>query len=369
MMMMMMQRVLVLLSSALATAATANPAVHNVDLSANSAVGSKLLSKAKRVLNNNDDDYSFAWATDYSIKFQGCHNTVEFRPDDRDGSDTDPMEVIPLVHFKLCRSSTCSGGCSNGGEYVVEMRDFVEAYVESKMTAKEYNCEVAKDNCYCEDVDDDEACEYQCYTSAGLDYCIETDDDGEEFDVQDYLECKDMEIGDDDSANQLFVGAYCSSNGKAIYLGEFTNEACSKPAKKGTYQAYSGVALPYTSESLVSHDCISCQEPQNYDDDKNGDNQDQDAVLEICEKLYERSAKCEKKLKIDYPSTGGCDYIHSVLPQLERVANRRASAATVFAWLFFATTIGAVAFAFYLYKKQDKSQRVSLLSSEGGEMT
>jgi len=49
--------------------------------------------------------------------------------------------------------------------------DFVEMYFQAKMDAQEYNCEVTKNNCYCENANDDQACESQCYANAGLDYC------------------------------------------------------------------------------------------------------------------------------------------------------------------------------------------------------
>lgn len=46
-----------------------------------------------------------------------------------------------LVHFKLCPSSSCSSSCAKGADYVVDMNEFVNAYVESKLSVQEYNCE------------------------------------------------------------------------------------------------------------------------------------------------------------------------------------------------------------------------------------
>ena len=40
---------------------------------------------------------------------------------------------------------------SGGADYVIDMGLFVEAFIESKMEAQEYNCEQAKDNCYYDD--------------------------------------------------------------------------------------------------------------------------------------------------------------------------------------------------------------------------
>lgn len=49
--------------------------------------------------------------------------------------------IFSLVHFKLCPSSACSSSCSNSADYVVDMNEFVNAYVESKLSVQEYNCE------------------------------------------------------------------------------------------------------------------------------------------------------------------------------------------------------------------------------------
>ena len=55
-----------------------------------------------------------------------------------------------LVHFKLCPTGNCDS-CSNGADYVIDMNAFVEAYIESKLDAQEYNCEMVRENCYNDD--------------------------------------------------------------------------------------------------------------------------------------------------------------------------------------------------------------------------
>lgn len=66
-----------------------------------------------------------------------------------------------LIHFKLCPTGSCDSKCTYGADYVVDMGVFVEAYIESKLDAQEYNCEMVRENCYCDNANDDEACEYQ----------------------------------------------------------------------------------------------------------------------------------------------------------------------------------------------------------------
>jgi hypothetical protein len=99
-----------------------------------------------------------------------------------------------MVKFGLCPSDESCGSCGKGkAQYVVNMNDFIDAYTEMQMNAQEQLCENIRENCYCDDVDDDDACENQCYTNAGLDNCIEYDGD-EEFDAQEYLECKRKQL-------------------------------------------------------------------------------------------------------------------------------------------------------------------------------
>lgn len=248
------------------------------------------------------------------------------------------------------------------------MREFVESYLESKMTQKEYNCEKVQNNCDCENYNDDDVCLTQCYADAGLDYCEEEEnDDGYEFDVDEYLECEQVGDNDDDYNTKLYVGAYCSSNGASIYLGTFSDRQCSKKTSSSSYQTLTGYELPYTSTSLVGHDCVSCKEPSEYDDDYNADQYDNDAVTEFCEDLYDRSAKCEKNLKdVDTKTTSGCNYIHKILPRLENIAKNKRSPGTVWAGVFFLTTCIAGTYAFLLFRRLKRNKAIDLSAQGDG---
>lgn len=310
-----------------------------------------------------------------------------------------------LVHFKLCPSSSCSS-CEGGADYVIDMNEYVNAYIESKMDAQEYNCERVRENCYCEDANDDEACEASCYYQAGLDYCGEQNQNNEngqqQFNLQDAVECRRLEIDDEalqyymyqnGGANQmnnmqyyqqggqqnqqrmeLFVGPYCSSNGKSIHLGVFMDETCSYDAPKGIYSKITGQSLPYSSESLIDSTCVSCKEPQDYDENNQGDQQDEDEVLEVCERLYQQSGKCEANLAAVnqqygvYPNTYGCEFIKGLkVSGKSRISfNQVQNAVTpkALAGVFAATTVIFGATAFYLGKKLQRSN-VNLVSENG----
>ena len=120
---------------------------------------------------------------------------------------------------------------------------------------------------------------------------------GQEFDLQEASECARLDVDEEaaqyyaynnangqqqqqqgqynydgqqqynQQANQgegFFVGPTCSNNGKAIYLGVFMDETCSYKAPEGTYEKFNyGRMLPYSSNSIVGQDCISCLEVDN----------------------------------------------------------------------------------------------------------
>lgn len=105
----------------------------------------------------------------------------------------DGMVKQGLVRFTLCTEGC--GSCS--GEYAVDMMEFLDAYTESKMDTLEYQCEMIRERCYCQN-GNWEQCFYDCYeqadfdlygTDAGVSYCLQQYYGQEEFEVQRYLEC------------------------------------------------------------------------------------------------------------------------------------------------------------------------------------
>lgn len=326
----------------------------------------------QRLLNQNGDDaIDFTWVSGYSLKFHSCHTALEFRADGGGSGDEEesPAERRQLVQFRLCPTGSCHRGCRRGaGNYVVEMREFLEAYMEMEQEQLEYACEKVENTCYCyDDAVDEETCLQNCFAEAGLEGCQDEEggnnnNNNGNFELDRYLECEALNE-DDDYRESLYVGAYCSGNG--IYLGTFTDRQCTVKASKSAYKSYTGYELPYSTTSIISKDCMSCKEPSEYDDDVAADQYDADEVNEICEELYERSAKCERNINgVDYKSTGGCEYINKLLPRMDRLANNRVAPSKVFAWLFFLSTVGLSAFIAMKWKEMERS-KVSL-TSQGG---
>ncbi|KAL7527295.1 hypothetical protein ACHAXR_001884, partial [Thalassiosira sp. AJA248-18] len=314
-------------------------------------------------------------------------------------NDYQGMYAQKVVHFKLCPSDSCFR-CKNGADYVVELSEFVDAYLESKMTSLEYNCERVRENCWCENANSQEQCEYGCYQNAGMQECadamVEQDEDA--FDVQEAVECSQLEVdeeavenyylaqnyystgynqngnynqngqGGQDEDHKVYVGPYCSKNGKSIHLGLFSEETCSFPAPDGLYEAINyGSSLPYAKKSMVNSGCITCKAPSENDNQNQNyyENQEQEAdeVADVCSSLYEVAGKCEEGLDgyFPYRDVSGCGYIKSLkesalyIPQVNVTAK-------VFAGIFAVTTAAFGALAFVLYRRSQR-QNVSLAGS------
>lgn len=396
-------------SVALLTASTAVSAgksaveVPLADVSVTSKFGEKIMSQARRLDNNNQNVDT--WVANYSLVFQKCAVSSEYFAFEGQGGNQNRNQggyfmqgQQKLIHFKLCPTSNC-GSCKNGADYAVPMDVYLEMYFKAQMEAQEYNCQVTKENCYCQNYNDDQTCLSQCYAAAGL-TCDEgnnnQNNNGQQvyqFNQEQAGRCERLNVDQDSLyyylqenggssynmyGNQnergLYVGPQCSSDGKKIHLNVFMDEGCSYEAPKGAFEKFNyGQTLPYTSDSLVQSNCISCKEPQDANEQNNNDQQDADEVLEVCEQLYQQAAKCEENLPSGttyYANTYGCNLVKSLKApgkSSSRSSHSSGTASKVFASLFAITTAAFAGIAYYFYQKAERNN-VSLVkeSVEGG---
>lgn len=205
----------------------------NEHLSATSTLGQSILTRARRLENENNNDQT--WVVGYSLKFLGCHAVSQYNANANDENENSVhIHKKRLVRFRLCPSSSCMSttasvvGCNTGyGDYVIDMNEYVNAYWEYKQQEKEYKCyQYGLSTCQCNNDDDygddnnnqdeeeeqekeefnEEQCLYQCFVNAGkndctayLDYEVENDNDDqaenevEQIDIGEYMECKQFE--------------------------------------------------------------------------------------------------------------------------------------------------------------------------------
>ena len=109
---------------------------------------------------------------------------------------------------------------------------------------------------------------------------------------------------EDDGKAGLYAGPMCASSGSKIKIGVFTDEDCNVPDSDKDVDDYlmdgDGVSMKLSHallKTVYSSSCISClqveEEDENGGNDDNADEQEPE-VVEMCEQLYEASAKCEK---------------------------------------------------------------------------
>ncbi|KAL3914795.1 MAG: hypothetical protein SGILL_005953, partial [Bacillariaceae sp.] len=371
-----------------ATAADKTKMMEMPHLRANSEIGRHLLSQARRLEDNAQEeenawDMDVAWFTDQE-------------GDEEGGAANGGVGMQNLVRFRLCPANSCSDtlevGCKKKfGDYVVGLNTFVNAYYEYQQQLDEYECEqYLATNCACEDDGDqgddfnEEQCEYDCFLAAGTGLetqCVENNpyeeegegEDEDWFEAEQYMEeCAELEVNNggerrrrledaDGGGSGLFIGAYCSEQGGAIYLGGFSDETCSTFADdsqgRQTFQQLTGEDLPYGTENIIKSDkCMSCQYnadmEEGGDDGNNGQGND---VAEFCGNVYVPAGKCEQKLPsgtADEPNNYACSYIDSVKTafQDDGVAHAKSSSAgtTFFLAMLIVATLGLGVYVYYL---------------------
>ena len=360
-------------------------------IAATSKIGTRLMSKARR-LENANEEIDYTWVADMSLKFQGCYHTQQWNGE-ADGDEDVRISTQRLVRFRLCPTSECSmesaAGCSEGyGDYLIGMEEYLEAYFEAVEQDQEYNCEYEKEygDCLCENNGDDgfdeEICEYDCYMSKGMEYCVDrnpyNDDDEEEekWELREMAECRNYEFENNNNRRleqeevEYYVGAYCSENGGNIYLGLFTEDTCSQFADEyGGRETFAsltyGKALPYSDSTMVGTECMSCKEPADADENGDGDNEDGDQVKESCEQLYEAAGKCEAGLAasgtVAYPNNYACNFMQGIKivrknGSVVRGAGTQNTTASIFIGVLACSFVLLGGYVYYLKTKLDRSK-------------
>jgi len=277
-----------------------------------SKAGKDLIASSKLVNGSRtleDIDYDFIGK--YSIKFQDCHSVNQWDGENNfdDEQDGKTYRITPtnLVRFRLCPSTSCSHTTSNGcssryGDYLVDLETFVYNY----LTAMEGLNDEINDYCYSECFYDDD-CMNSCFQKNGGNVRSTLDDDGVLFDPLDYSTCS--QYGEDED---IFIGPYCSSDGKSINLGVFLDDSCKEYSSCDSSCFYStyGYYLPYTDTSIVQSTCLSCA--YDYITQRYDYNNYEDGATNTCKNLYSNAGKCETKMSIDYPNESACRYIEGI---------------------------------------------------------
>jgi len=293
---------------------------------ADSKSGMNLLSKARRL----DEEADYTFVANYDIKFQGCHHVSQWNAE-VDGEEDVRIETKRLVRFRLCPSGYCSdesgAGCKEGyGDYIVDMNEYVNAFMQMKEEYEEQKCNAYMENyCNCDEVDDEEGCISDCLYSANMGYCVREEGD---LDINEYLECAQYDPPEAYYGNrrdrklaqqeiEYFLGPYCADQGGQIHMGLFEDDTCTNFADElgyggaTTFSSISnGKSLPYSSasKSLVDSGCWSCKQ---VDENAYYNAYAEEEVTEFCEMVYMEAGKCETYLAYGY-NENACTYLEGI---------------------------------------------------------
>jgi len=164
---------------------------------------------------------------------------------------------------------------------------------------------------------------------------IENMEENGYIDATEFLDCQMIYDPEDDGKNALYAGPMCASEGSKIKIGVFYDEECNLPDSDKDVDDYlmdgDGASMKLSHallKTVYSSDCVSClmpQEEEENDDNNNNGEEEEPEVLEMCEQLYEASAKCEKTNGFDngYANYNGyenqlaqegvvCDFVESL---------------------------------------------------------
>jgi hypothetical protein len=279
--------------------------------------------------------------TEYAFKYVGCQTIKTWSDELAQDQDTDSVfATVRFVVFRLCPADECSSynkyGCSyNYGEYMLTMDDYLQAMSEYHLQRYQEYCatciecmgeeDVAADdtstgsasasgnNRQLDDTsasgsasngngDSSAAAQNDCvyaeacanYQDACTDYSkyIDQDASANNNNYEQYFECMQFDGGD------YYLGPHCNDDGKTMSIGIYEDENCySYVGDVMSLQDLTGMTFDEDAlDFYTDTSCVSCSEQESYGLYQQGE---EDAVYEMCEVLYDASAKCNRYMAED----------------------------------------------------------------------
>jgi len=314
-------------------AATANPFAAKSANNAKSAFVGKLMRGAKPTKNSArklNEEFVID-LTPYSVKFEKCQFIKSYSDEYAQNEDAETvLETQRFVLFKLCPEGSCGYCNANYGEYMIDLETYLESAVQYYQEEQENMCK-ACDECQNENADEDadendggrRLADVDC--SSCYDECqkIENMEENGYIDATNFLECQMIYDPEDDAKGALYAGPMCASSGSKIKIGVFSDEECNTVLSNKSVENYLVDGDGYTmklSTNLLSktYDADSCISCLAVDEDGQDDDGKEAEAIEMCQELYEGSAKCET---VHGFTSGYNNYYSNQYTQEESVCN------------------------------------------------
>lgn len=272
----------------------------------------------------------------YSVKFQKCQFVKSYSDEMAENEEFGSVLATQrFAVFRLCPDGACSTCDYNYGEYLLDLDIYLQTTVGYFQDYQQEMCNNCNECGQNQNQANRKLQQYQADCNTCYDECqkIENMQENGYYDATDFLECQMIYDPEDDSLDQLYAAPICASQGQKIKIGVFTDADCMiydstkdvddyLKSDEGYQMKLSHALLKMTYQDT----CISCKEPQEWDENNEGnDQQDADEVNELCEDLYNYAAKCEVSHGFDngYSQVYGyenqaaqeqlvCDYIQSI---------------------------------------------------------
>ena len=277
-------------------------------------------SQLGRGLAQNQNNYQVD-ISKYSVKFERCQ-FVKTYDDDLAADESMPTVLATkrFIVFRLCPNNNCNS-CSYGyGEYLVDLETYLSAYIDFEKEEQQAMCNACKNNCnYNDDQYNNDAnanananedgnarrflANYAVNCNTCYEECVKMQnmENNGYRDATDFLECTVIHDPEDDDKSPLYAGPMCSSSGYKIKIGVYTDQYCTILDSSKDVDDY--IMNNDGTQSKLSHallktvytdgTCVSCGDNNNADDDGNA------GVNNLCQELYQESAKCEKGHEFD----------------------------------------------------------------------
>lgn len=251
------------------------------------------------------EDYEVS-LSEYSLKFQQCQFVQAYSDELADDEEsTTVLATKRFVIFRMCPTGSCDTCSENYGEYIIDLETYLATTVEYQKQIQEEMCKACQE-CGNYGQENQGA---RSLVSVDCDSCydecmkIENMEANGYVDATNFLECEMIFDTADDATSALYAGPMCASGGTKIKIGVYTDQYCNVPDLNKDIDDYlmsaEGVQMKVSHallKTVYSSDCISCAfVDENQNQDGNNDQKDQNAnrVLDMCDELYEASAKCE----------------------------------------------------------------------------
>eukprot|EP00558_Chaetoceros_sp_UNC1202_P013718 CAMPEP_0197232888 /NCGR_PEP_ID=MMETSP1429-20130617/1092_1 /TAXON_ID=49237 /ORGANISM="Chaetoceros sp., Strain UNC1202" /LENGTH=428 /DNA_ID=CAMNT_0042691029 /DNA_START=26 /DNA_END=1312 /DNA_ORIENTATION=+ len=358
----------------------------------------------------------------YSLRFEKCQFVLAYDDELAEEDGDSILSTQRFVIFRLCPSGSCKSCNSGYGEYMVDMQDYLDYTVAYRDEEQEEMCDTCQEQCYyAQDGDDanadgdnaDGGDERRLSYSVDCDTCL-TDcekianmEDNKYIDATKFIDCVQIQDGNDDGTSALYGGPICASQGSKIKIGVFTDDACKILDNTLDVEDYitngDGEAMKLSHALLKTtydvSDCIDCLAEVEDDDGNNGDDANAQAAetKEVCEELYQTAGKCESThgftsgLSSDYGNYAAnqvsneelvCDFISSLKSgtysqdgeiviggsKVYTAGGTSTTGGQKFALTFFIIgTVGLAVYAAMLHSQLTKGGKADL-SAQGGAM-